>query len=101
MVRPVLKSGINSWVGTNEIASAQEIESFPNPVNSELTVTGLSSNAFYTLNLYDFNGSLIQSNNITGAATTKLNLENVSTGVYLLRIQNGNDSCKTIKVVKL
>jgi len=101
MIRPVLKSGIDSWVGTNEIASAQEIESFPNPVNSELTITGLSSNASYTLGLYDFNGSLIQSNNITGAATTQLNLENVSAGLYLLRIQDVHGSCKTIKVVKL
>ena len=101
MIRPVLKSGINAWVGTNEIASAQEIESFPNPVNSELTITGLSSNASYTLSLYDFNGSLLQSNYITGASTTQLNLENVSAGLYLLRIQDGDGSCKTIKVVKL
>ncbi len=68
-------------------SSSINVSVFPNPVASELTV--MSDQENYQLDIYTINGALVRSlNNCSN--TTKINVEDLSNGTYIIRLTNGN-----------
>ena len=101
MIRPVLKSGINAWVGNDELSTKNEIQAFPNPVTHTSYLTGLNLNQVYSIQLMDLHGALIESKIVSGSSNADINMEALENGVYLVHVVNSNGLIKTLKVVKL
>ena len=65
---------------------------FPNPTSDLLNIEllGESADQPATIKLYGINGILIYQEDLAGSSTIELSGLNLSTGVYLLRIQTEN-----------
>ena len=80
----------------------QNISIFPNPVSNELNISFKNkNNSEYTFEVYSINGKLIQADKNTNAfgSVKKLDVSNLSSGFYLLKVINENQS-SVIKFVK-
>ncbi len=83
---------IDNITGTSELAGL-EIKVFPNPAVNQASVN-IKGNykGIVSLSLYDITGRMIQSQNMSAAAgsvSITLDLSNLESGIYLLRINNG------------
>lgn len=92
--------------GSCDIANIQEIEFkgmelYPNPTSNVLYISNVGSTSVYNYSLTTLNGKVITSKNaaVSGTEVTGINVENLETGVYLLRVFNENIE-KTFRVVK-
>jgi hypothetical protein len=63
---------------------------YPNPINNEFQMTNTSTEAM-KLSIFNLNGQLIYTNELTGNNSMKINSENWSKGVYLIKIQQGQN----------
>ena len=95
-----LLNDVGSIVNDNSLLSTKELSKsnfkvFPNPAHDAWSVTGLNTNS--SLQLTDMNGRLIWEGKANNTATVPAN--NLSRGVYLLKISN-NFSATTLKLVK-
>jgi len=72
---------------------------YPNPSNNEVNLKYIGfGDGNFKLNLYDLSGSLIFSQTYYGSANISLASFNIGYGVYLLKIESGNQT-ETRKVV--
>ena len=86
----------------NDEVALQNISTFPNPVSNELNISFKNkNNSEYTFEVYSINGKLIQADKNTNAfgSVKKLDVSNLSSGFYLLKVINENQS-SVIKFVK-
>jgi opacity protein-like surface antigen len=76
------------------------MQAYPNPTNDYLTLT-IEKKELSNLNyqLYDINGKLIQSKKITSMTET-IQMENLPTATYFLKVINNNNEVKTFKIIK-
>ncbi|MGY0391425.1 PQQ-dependent sugar dehydrogenase [Bizionia sp. KMM 8389] len=77
----------------------------PNPIKDQLTVHGLPTGNFKTLTvaLYDIQGRVVQQE-LVGSKQAEIqltDLENLSTGVYFIRISDGIKTLLVKKLVKI
>ena len=73
---------------------SQNLSVYPNPFEDLIYLS--DANQIFTYNLYSIEGKMIKSGEIKDG---KLNLQQLSKGIYLLQLQN-NEFTKTIKLVK-
>lgn len=82
---------INSSTLSLETFNLDEFELYPNPVKDHLIIT--SKKGFDSLVIYDINGRIVK--HISGNASNlnyKLDVQNLSNGLYLLKLQSNNGS---------
>jgi hypothetical protein len=72
------------------IAPAGTISVYPNPAKDYLTVELPESVHPYTLHLYDLMGRKVYGNSSSGVQQYKLLLEQIPSGMYLLKVSDGN-----------
>jgi hypothetical protein len=74
---------------------------YPNPTTNVFYIANEGSSEVYNYELTDLNGKVITTKEaaINGVETTEVNVEDLETGVYLIRIFNENAE-KTFRVVK-
>lgn len=77
-----------------------EAKVFPNPVVNNLNLS-IKNFDFENLNyqLYDIQGKLINSQNITSDQTT-IDVENNPSGIYLLKVNSNSKEIKSFKIIK-
>ena len=79
---------------TEDIEQAvQELSAYPNPCGDVLNISQSTTGARYFI--YDLNGSLIQSDK----ASSMINVSNLTTGVYFLKLV-GQTNTQTLKIIK-
>ena len=79
---------------TEDIEQAvQELSAYPNPCGDVLNISQNTTGARYFI--YDLNGSLIQSDK----AFSRINVSNLTTGVYFLKLV-GKTNTQTLKIIK-
>ena len=83
-------SSIENW-------ATFSFEVFPNPNNGLITLQ-VPQDALYKLFVYDINGKIISTQNIT-KTQTELNLSHLAKGVYIFKLQNSNELVATKSVV--
>ncbi len=71
----------NSMVITDE-----QIQIYPNPANTSISVTSNNLNQFDELNLYDLNGQLVYTNKIESENSMSIDVSLFRKGVYTLQI---------------
>lgn len=89
---------------TQELANAFDLAIAPNPARDFIQVTSnISHTNIYQVEIYSLDGQLMrrQSNEFAaGEQTTKLPIDNLVGGIYILRVSNGQESAH-LKFVKL
>jgi hypothetical protein len=97
-----------SYCGT---MSAQDLEKelfdinvYPNPFNSSVTLTFSNSEILNTNQLdytiTDISGKIIMKSEFKTGSDYKINLSNLNSGIYLLNITNGSNLKRTMKLIK-
>lgn len=70
---------------------------YPNPVKEKITIKGLESYENVTISIHNILGKQVKS--IPNLITNSINVEELNSGVYLIRIKNKLSS-KTVKFIK-
>ena len=81
---------MNVAQSVNQLSQNSLIKIYPNPINNEFQMTNTSTEAM-KLSIFNLNGQLIYTNELTGNNSMKINSENWSKGVYLIKIQQGQN----------
>ncbi len=80
-------------------ASKSGIEIFPNPVKNELFLNGVAAND--KVEIIAMSGSIVSTTTIAVAGTTSISTENLTAGLYIVRVLDESGNLKTaVKVTK-
>jgi subtilisin-like proprotein convertase family protein len=91
---------LNSTITSVKETNLENIVSvYPNPVNNQLTVSGLTNDIVATLTITDITGKTVRNPTISSVNQQTIDVSNLSTGVYFLKISSALGT-KTIKFVK-
>lgn len=93
---------INSTLSVGDIAFAEAVQVYPNPVNGDrMTIANLIVGEAVKFSIYNVLGQLVVSyqKESTNGSETVSSMNNLSDGVYLLRVEQDN-AATTIKFVK-
>jgi hypothetical protein len=77
--------------------SSASLRLYPNPATDMVKISGLKAGENYTVAVYDMRGQQLMQQRLQG--TNTLNLNQLPTGQYLLRITRG-DATETLKLIK-
>ncbi|WP_298221627.1 T9SS type A sorting domain-containing protein [Flavobacterium sp.] len=86
---------VNVALSTNNF-DIRSIVIYPNPSHA---IFNIKTDANAAIELYDATGRKLKSDKIE-IGTTPINVSNYSDGVYFLKISNGNNQTKTIRLIK-
>lgn len=75
---------------------ASSFSVYPNPVQDVVTVSGVAGDV--EINIYDITGAIVSSSN-SSEATTNVDVSNLVSGVYILKVKSG-DSVYVQQIVK-
>lgn len=84
--------------GIEDYTSSNKIRVYPNPFNDKITFTDNNMLQVRSIYLYDLKGQTIQQWDQPRSNTIEVN--DVKTGIYFLRIQEENGNSTTLKIVK-
>ena len=89
---------INSTsVSINDIEPLNNINIYPNPATNFITIEGLEENA--SLEIYDLRGQLVINKEINNSLE-RLNIQNLSKGIYTLSLKTLSNKVKYFKLMK-
>lgn len=91
-----LNLNVNGCAGLNEKSLEKRLYLFPNPTVDEINLIGLTNNS--TIEMYDLKGALVYTKNTTERRLT-IDLRQLDKGLYLMRIQSGNETVEK-KIIK-
>ena len=95
----VTSDSVESLLGidTNS-ASATKFLVYPNPTKNVVNITN-SSSQISTIEITDLNGRVVKQNNFSNTTDAQINISDLSTGVYMMKIisDNGTTTKKIIK----
>lgn len=92
---------ISIVTGVDNVPEIQiELTAYPNPTKDNLTLR-IEDDSFSVLSfeLYDLQGNLLQSNQLTGNSAT-IKMEHLSRATYFLRVNNNKSLIKTFQIIK-
>jgi hypothetical protein len=93
-----LTQAVSECVGLNQIAGTLTgVKIYPNPTAGEFTVE-LNNSSVKTVVVTDVTGRIISSNT-SASDVVKVNLNNLSSGVYYVKVQS-NNAVEVVKVIK-
>lgn len=78
----------------------EEIKAFPNPTNASLVIEMPEMNGEYQYQLFNALGKNLREQSLNSIRST-IDLSLLDSGTYLLKVNKGDRSSKTIKIVKL
>ena len=98
-------SSSQAIVGLHELALNNKIHIFPNPVSENLNISFSNEiNELMSLELFDLTGRKIKTFDnkelISKQNTIIVNLENIQTGIYFLKIMGSNNTSVIKKIIK-
>ena len=77
-----------------------ELSAYPNPTTHNLTLeVGNTENSTLYFQLCDLGGKIIERRKITNRTET-INMENLATATYFLKVSNANNEVKIFKIIK-
>ena len=95
------QSAFSSFTSLNDLDEdpLQNLSTFPNPANEYLTIQATGFEGPMTVRIADVNGRIIEHNKISFSQSHTLNLDRISSGIYLMII-NANDQ-QVIKRIQI
>ena len=96
--------GVDQYTVTRPTASTEDFFSsnfsmYPNPATSVLNISTKNGIALENVQILDINGRVVNQTNTTASETTQINVSNLNSGVYFVKIQSelGVGTSKFIK----
>ncbi len=80
---------VAALLNTQNLRSKQNIDIYPNPVESILTV---KSDSFSTIQIFDLRGTLLSEKEVRNANTTILDMSEFARGIYILKLKSEEQS---------
>lgn len=96
---PVVPLEIETCIATNVINPeiSDQLSIYPNPAQEKISISTNYLKTFEIV-LFDLNGKLIRRSLHTG--NTSLDIEELTSGIYLVEIRGGDDQLKVMKLIK-
>jgi N-acetylneuraminic acid mutarotase len=76
--------------GTEEVDAADHFNIYPNPTNSDFTITTANPNEHFHYSLFNLMGAELRSGELV--ASGKINVSDLANGVYLLKVIDGENT---------
>ena len=83
--------GCGSLSGISEINHQSTLNLYPNPATDNITINYTTTSKNYTINIYNAMGSLVKTISSKNTAVNTINIGELSSGIYLLNITDGNN----------
>lgn len=96
MIRPVVGKAFDHSGMANR-PMAHNIKIYPNPTTSDVVIQAEQETEGFQYQLFDIYGRLIQLDHIQ---SRRIQMQHLQSGVYLLKIYNGNQPIHTEKIIK-
>ena len=90
---------IDSSLSTDSF-SKNGLSIFPNPSKNDFTLNNANQLALSKAKLFDLSGKLLLSQNIENTATNSINISNLSSGLYLISVEDTYGNQYQTKLVK-
>lgn len=88
---------IDTSLGLNEIASSTRVHFYPNPVQDVLII--VSAEEIKNIEILAVSGQVVMKRKLNGKEV-KLDISKLSSGMYIVKIQNKNLKFETFKIIK-
>lgn len=88
-----------SVLSVDENAENISLSVYPNPSTDYLYLTSSEGNSGLSYQLFDMNGRLLKSEKITGNQTN-IDMQGLVSATYFVKVNQGNKTVKTFKVIK-
>lgn len=80
-----------------ETNSLESLKLFPNPTQNSINLTSMNGDV-ESVTVFDLSGRMVTQQNTSGQTQVEINVEDWNNGVYLMRVNNGDES-KVMKFV--
>jgi hypothetical protein len=95
-----LKVGNYSFVNTNENLMEGSYKLFPNPANSEINILSLGNSNYYNIEIHDLTGRIVKIVNSRTSNNTTLDVSDLKSGNYIIKITDNNGKVESLKMIK-
>jgi hypothetical protein len=95
-----LKVGNYSFVNTNENLMEGSYKLFPNPANSEINILSLVNSNYLNIEIHDLTGRLVKIENSRTSNNTTLDVSDLNSGNYIIKITDNNGKVESLKMIK-
>lgn len=89
---------VNRTLGTDAFFKSN-FEVYPNPASSVLNINSKNNSTFNQVQITDLNGRIIKNINTKEITSTQINISDLKTGVYFLKVAS-DDGVGTTKIIK-
>ena len=73
---------------------------FPNPANSEINILSLSNSNYYNIEIHDLTGRIVKIENSRISNNTTLDVSDLKSGNYIIKITDNNGKVESLKMIK-
>lgn len=95
----VTATSTNTLLAVNQVAAPSAYAVYPNPASTVITVSNKANVGITSISLSDLNGRVVKQNTIDNVATTQVNIADLATGVYMMKI-NSKEGSTIKKIIK-
>ena len=92
------RSGYDSGVGISEMKSENPISIFPNPANTQIQLSGVNLNSGAQLQIISVDGRVVKNEKVYHSS---INVADLATGQYILKITDGHGKTSVGMFVRL
>ena len=89
-----------SFLNTNENLMEGSYKLFPNPANSEINILSLSNSNYYNIEIHDLTGRIVKIENSRISNNTTLDVSDLKSGNYIIKITDNNGKVESLKMIK-
>lgn len=86
--------------GLEEVSSQLNVNVYPNPTQANLTLEIPDNTDEISIEIYDAAGKLVVQQIYSGVGPQTINFEELSNGLYIMRLKDDNNILETIKIQK-
>jgi len=95
-----LKVGNYSFVNTNENLMEGSYKLFPNPANSEINISSTNNSNYSNIEIHDLTGRIVKIVNSRISNNTTLDVSDLNSGNYIIKITDNNGKVESLKMIK-
>jgi hypothetical protein len=99
IVLDLVSFGSCTLVSSVEEGQLLKMTIYPNPANQYINITE-ASDFIQSVEIFDVSGKLIQSNIYEQALETSVNIQNIDTGIYFIRVQSNSGTINRKLVIE-
>lgn len=102
---PMVRMNFDPSLGVNEVENSYELSVYPNPANTNATVSfSLNNEANVSINVTDLSGKVVYTNalgTVNGTQSVNVNTDALNSGVYMVNVTvDGNVSTQKLVIRK-